>query len=222
MLDKVPSGRIAQLVRARASHARGRRFKSYCDHHSIHNAPDWIPTAKIYRLDGQCFGYDWRESRAWGFHGTFTVGLVRNVINLGNSAIQRALGCRMLAARPPWTKMRRRARFVRFCGLDWLGLSAGCCWIRASSLKQTAVSACSHNSKISISASAPVLPRPMANPDRQKSCKIDRDVIDDSAHYTSAAHYTRSHLRSWFNRRTRVPWSKRLNAECFRTNVFAD
>jgi hypothetical protein len=25
-------GRIAQLVRARASHARGRRFKSYCDH----------------------------------------------------------------------------------------------------------------------------------------------------------------------------------------------
>ena len=27
-------GRIAQLVRALASHARGRRFKSYCDHHS--------------------------------------------------------------------------------------------------------------------------------------------------------------------------------------------
>jgi hypothetical protein len=26
-------GRIAQLVRALASHARGRRFKSYCDHH---------------------------------------------------------------------------------------------------------------------------------------------------------------------------------------------
>ena len=27
-------GRIAQLVRALASHARGRRFESYCDHHS--------------------------------------------------------------------------------------------------------------------------------------------------------------------------------------------
>ena len=27
-------GRIAQLVRALASHARGRRFKSCCDHHS--------------------------------------------------------------------------------------------------------------------------------------------------------------------------------------------
>src|SRR5262245_37050269 len=26
-------GRIAQLVRALASHARGRRFESYCDHH---------------------------------------------------------------------------------------------------------------------------------------------------------------------------------------------
>jgi hypothetical protein len=29
-------GRIAQLVRALASHARGRRFKSYCDHHLQH------------------------------------------------------------------------------------------------------------------------------------------------------------------------------------------
>ena len=29
-------GRIAQLVRALASHARGRRFESYCDHHSQH------------------------------------------------------------------------------------------------------------------------------------------------------------------------------------------
>ena len=28
-------GRIAQLVRALASHARGRRFKSYCDHHHL-------------------------------------------------------------------------------------------------------------------------------------------------------------------------------------------
>ena len=28
-------GRIAQLVRALASHARGRRFESYCDHHRI-------------------------------------------------------------------------------------------------------------------------------------------------------------------------------------------
>ena len=27
------SGRIAQLVRALASHARGRRFESCCDHH---------------------------------------------------------------------------------------------------------------------------------------------------------------------------------------------
>jgi hypothetical protein len=29
-------GRIAQLVRALASHARGRRFESYCDHHLQH------------------------------------------------------------------------------------------------------------------------------------------------------------------------------------------
>src|SRR4030095_2680268 len=29
----LPRGRIAQLVRALASHARGRRFESYCDHH---------------------------------------------------------------------------------------------------------------------------------------------------------------------------------------------
>jgi hypothetical protein len=28
-------GRIAQLVRALASHARGRRFESYCDHHDF-------------------------------------------------------------------------------------------------------------------------------------------------------------------------------------------
>ena len=28
-------GRIAQLVRALASHARGRRFKSCCDHHKL-------------------------------------------------------------------------------------------------------------------------------------------------------------------------------------------
>jgi hypothetical protein len=174
------------------------------------------------RVTTQCVGYGWPESRAWGFRGTLAVGLVRNVGNRGNSAIQRALGCRMLAARPPWTKMRRRARFVRFCGLDWLDLSTGCCWVRASSLRQTAVSACSHNSKISISASAPVLPRPMANPNRQKSCKIARDVIDDSGTIQFAAHYTRSHLRSWFNRRSRVPWSKRLKAECFRTNIFAD
>ena len=29
-------GRIAQLVRALASHARGRRFESCCDHHLQH------------------------------------------------------------------------------------------------------------------------------------------------------------------------------------------
>jgi hypothetical protein len=34
-------GRIAQLVRALASHARGRRFESYCDHHfdTVKNRP---------------------------------------------------------------------------------------------------------------------------------------------------------------------------------------
>jgi hypothetical protein len=36
VLERCFRGRIAQLVRALASHARGRRFESYCDHHLQH------------------------------------------------------------------------------------------------------------------------------------------------------------------------------------------
>jgi hypothetical protein len=41
-------GRIAQLVRALASHARGRRFESYCDHHE--NQP-LACLAKVLKLN---------------------------------------------------------------------------------------------------------------------------------------------------------------------------
>jgi hypothetical protein len=52
-------GRIAQLVRALASHARGRRFKSYCDHHEnqplaclvkVLNSFSALKTSSLYRL----------------------------------------------------------------------------------------------------------------------------------------------------------------------------
>ena len=43
-------GRIAQLVRALASHARGRRFESYCDHQLQTSrtllAPEFLPWEK--------------------------------------------------------------------------------------------------------------------------------------------------------------------------------
>jgi hypothetical protein len=52
-------GRIAQLVRALASHARGRRFESCCDHHENQplaclvkalNSSSTLKTPSLYRL----------------------------------------------------------------------------------------------------------------------------------------------------------------------------